>query len=368
MAQDPAHSAWAGIGRLAPPAQWALLIGLSFGLGVVLTWSGLPAALLLSPMIAGILVTIGGGRPRIPSRAFALAQGIVGCMIAKILPLSVSGEVVGDWPLFAAGVVFVIAASGLLGWLMARMQLLPGSTVVWGLSPGAASAMIVMAESYGADTQLVAFMQYLRVVMVAALASAITRISGVGVLHEAHAVIWFPAIDWGSFAGTLALAILGPVLAQRLRIPAGGLLLPLIGGVMLVHAGWLTIELPPWLLAISYAVIGWRVGLRFTRPLLVHAARSLPRMITCTLVLIALCGALAAAFVGIAGVDPMTAYLATSPGGADTVAILAASSNVDASFVMTMQMARMIVVLMLGPAMARFIAARTGAPRNTPGI
>lgn len=361
MARDPLHLSWAGIGRLPPAAQWALLLALSAGLGVILTWSGLPAALLLSPMVAGILVTIGGGRPRIPAGAFSVAQGVVGCMIAKILPLSMSGEVVGDWPLFAAGVVFVIAASSLLGWLMARLRLLPGSTVVWGLSPGAASAMIVMAESHGADTQLVALMQYLRVVMVAALASVVTRVAGVEVLHQAHAVIWFPAIDWGAFAGTLALAILGPVLAQRLRIPAGGLLLPLIGGVILVHAGGLTIELPQWLLAISYAVIGWRIGLRFTRPLLVHAARSLPRMLACTAVLIALCGALAAVFVGIAGVDPLTAYLATSPGGADTVAILAASSNVDAPFVMTMQMARMIVVLMLGPAMARFIATRTGA-------
>ncbi|HEY4249716.1 MAG TPA: AbrB family transcriptional regulator [Roseomonas sp.] len=360
MARDPEHTSWAGIGRWPLSVQWALLVGLSAGFCVVLTWAGLPAALLLSPMIAGILVTTSGGRPRIPAGAFSLAQGVVGCMIAKILPLSISGEVVGDWPLFAAGVVFVIAASGLLGWLMARLRLLPGSTVVWGLSPGGASAMIVMAESYGADTQLVALMQYLRVVMVAALASAVTHFSGVGALHEVHAVTWFPTVDWPSFAGTLALAILGPLVAGRLRMPAGGMLLPLIGGVILVHAGWLTIELPQWLLAISYALIGWRIGLRFTRQLLIHAAQSLPRMIACTLVLIAACGALAAFFVVTAGVDPLTAYLATSPGGADSVAILAASSNVDAPFVMTMQMARMVVTLMLGPAMAKFIATRSG--------
>ena len=38
--------------------------------------------------------------------------------------------------------------------------------------------------------------------------------------------------------------------------------------------------------------------------------------------------------VAFAGVDPMTAYLATSPGGADSIAIIAASSNVDISFVL----------------------------------
>ena len=49
------------------------------------------------------------------------------------------------------------------------------------------------------------------------------------------------------------------------------------------------------------------------------------------------------------GTDPLTAYLATSPGGADSVAIIAASSNVDVPFVMAMQMARFILVLLVVP-------------------
>ena len=42
---------------------------------------------------------------------------------------------------------------------------------------------------------------------------------------------------------------------------------------MLTHFGLMTIELPPWLLAASYAFIGWNIGLRFTRTLLIYAAR-----------------------------------------------------------------------------------------------
>ena len=41
--------------------------------------------------------------------------------------------------------------------------MLPGTTAVWGSSPGAATAMVLMAEAFGADARLVAFMQYLRV-------------------------------------------------------------------------------------------------------------------------------------------------------------------------------------------------------------
>jgi membrane AbrB-like protein len=135
--------------------------------------------------------------------------------------------------------------------------------------------------------------------------------------------------------------------------------IPLAAGIVLTHWGRMQIELPPWLLALSYAVIGWRIGLRFTRPLLVHAIRALPHVMMSTFALIALCGALAAVLTLFAGIDPLTSYLATSPGGADTAAIIAASSNVDTRFVMTMQTVRLLAVLILAPPLTKFIAQRS---------
>jgi uncharacterized membrane protein AbrB (regulator of aidB expression) len=55
-------------------------------------------------------------------------------------------------------------------------------------------------------------------------------------------------------------------------------------------------------------------------------------------------------------VDLMTAYLATSPGGLDTVAIIAAGTRVDMAFVMALQTLRLFTILLTGPALARFIS------------
>ncbi len=52
----------------------------------------------------------------------------------------------------------------------------------------------------------------------------------------------------------------------------------------------------------------------------------------------------------------MTAYLATSPGGLDTVAIIAAGTRADMSFIMAMQTLRLFTILLTGPMMARFIS------------
>jgi membrane AbrB-like protein len=105
-------------------------------------------------------------------------------------------------------------------------------------------------------------------------------------------------------------------------------------------------------------VIGWTIGLRFTPALLRHALRALPQVLAAIAVLIALGALIAVALNRGWGLEPLTAYLASSPGGADSVAIIAASSAVDAGFVMAMQVGRFLMVLAFGPALTRWIASR----------
>jgi hypothetical protein len=55
-----------------------------------------------------------------------------------------------------------------------------------------------------------------------------------------------------------------------------------------------------------------------------------------------------------------------SPVGADSVAIIAMASNVDVAFVMAMQTTRLILVLLIGPSLASFVARRAGAVKRSP--
>ena len=350
------------LGLLPPAAQWALLIGASLAAAALLTHVHAPAALLLGPLLASMAIATAGARVNLPLAPFVFAQGMVGSMIAKMVPISIVGDVVSHWVLFSVGVLSVVAVSTLVGWIMTRLQMLPGTTALWGTSPGAASVMTLMAEAYGADPRLVSIMQYLRVLMVAAAAAAVARIFGISPAHQAAEIVWFPPIAWLPFLETVALAIVGPLIARRLNIPAGAFLVPLVIGAVLSHFGLMQIEQPPWLLACCYTMVGWNIGLRFTRPLLIHAAKALPRILVCIVIMIALCGGVAAMLVVVAKVDPLTAYLATSPGGSDSIAIIAASSDVDVSFVMAMQTVRMIVVLFLAPILTKFIVERMNVP------
>ncbi len=340
--------------------QWGALLGASLVLVSLLELTRLPAALLLGSMGAAILLAWFEGRVKIPAWSFVIAQGIVGCLVARSISPDILAEMVREWPMFLTCVGSVILFSTALGYALARWKVLPGTTAVWGSSPGAATVMVLMANAFGGDMRLVAVMQYLRVACVGLVASVVARAWTSSGHAAAAATDWFQPLAAGPFLETLALAVGGAAVGLKAKIPAGPLLLPLFLGAALSAGHVVTITLPPWLLAGCYALVGWSIGLKFTREIVLYAARHLPQMIASIFALIAMCGGLAYALHLAAGTDPLTAYLATSPGGADSVAIIAASSRVDMSFVMAMQVARLILVILIGPALARLLARWTG--------
>lgn len=342
--------------ELSPAVQWGFLLVSSVPLAALLELAALPAALLLGPMLAGIIVGSNGGIIRLPRLPVYAAQTTVGCLVARAITGDIIVRFLKEWPLFLSVIIAIVVACSSLGWLLAKRRVLPGTTAIWGTAPGGASVMMLMAGEFGADTRLVALMQYLRVVMVAAVASAVARLwLGPTNLVVQHAA-WFPTIPWIDFAVTLAIAAIGGVIGIRLRVPAGGMLIPMLIGAVCEAVGLVVITLPQWLLALSYAFLGWSVGLGFTRDILIHATRAFPQIMFAIFAIIGTCGAFAFLLVKAAGVDPMTAYLATCPGGVNSIAIISASSHADLSFVMTMQTLRLVIVLVAGPSIARFIS------------
>jgi len=345
-------------GRTAP-LQWCALLGASLVSISVLELIGLPAALLLGSIGAAILLAWFEGRVKIPAWSFVIAQGVVGCLVARSISPDILMEMLRQWPMFLTCIGMVVVFATTLGFLLARFKVLPGTTAVWGSSPGAATVMVLMAGALGGDMRLVAVMQYLRVASVGLVASVVARIWAPSGAAAPIAIEWFPPLAARPFLETLALAVGGAAIGVLAKIPAGPLLVPLFAGAALTASHAVTITLPPWLLAGCYALVGWSMGLRFTREIVIYAARQLPRIIASIFTLIIMCGGLAYALHVAAGTDPLTGYLATSPGGADSVAIIAASSKVDMSFVMAMQVGRLILVILIGPSLARIVARWT---------
>jgi uncharacterized protein len=355
MSRRLAPAPWLPMRRLSVPARWALLVIVSVLAGAGLQEIGLPGALMLGPLIAAVLVQTAGGAVNVPRGGLAAAQSVIGLLIARSITPAVISGFLQHWPPVIVTVGLSLAGGVGIGWALGRLRIIPGTTPVWGMLPGAATAMMIMAEAYGADARLVAFMQYLRVVLVAVVASIMALLlTHGGAPHLSTG--YFPPTDLRSFSATVMLAFVGSLLGVVSRIPAGALLVPLALGAALSGSGWVKIELPPVLLIVSYALIGWTIGMRFSRDVLAAAARTFPQCLGATALLMLLCGLLSFMLVKLLHTDPLTAYLAASPGGIDAAAVIAASSKVDMPLVMVVQTARVVVVLAIGPRLAQWAA------------
>jgi len=336
---------------------WIGLVAASAAVSFLLYAAGFPASFLIGPMLTGMAFAVRGVQLAVPRPLLLCAQAIVGCLVARALDPSILGTIADNWAAMLLVVMTTVVASTFAGWMIARTHLLPGTTAAWGCSPGAATGMVAMAEEFGADARLVAFMQFLRVIMVVITATLVSRLI-FGVTATEHA----PAAAVQSFAdqlpgllATLAVAAGGGLAARLLPVPSGSVFVPLIFAATLQGMGVMTITLPPWLLVGAFALIGWWVGLRFTRETVLYALRALPVMLVGIFSLILLCGLSAAMLVWLVGTDPLTAFLATIPGGLDAIAIIAVDSNADISFVLALQTVRLFVVIVTGPMLAKLI-------------
>jgi membrane AbrB-like protein len=128
------------------------------------------------------------------------------------------------------------------------------------------------------------------------------------------------------------------------------------GGTVNLGRGLAEKTLPKALLLFGYGAIGLSIGLRFSRDLLRRTVRALPEMLAGTFALIGLCGVSAWILVRLLHIDALTAYLATSPGGLDSVAIIAVGSHADVPFVLALQTFRLLVVVVIGPLVAKFLS------------
>ncbi|STW38851.1 protein AbrB [Klebsiella pneumoniae] len=269
--------------------HWLILLLLSVLFSSLLLRIHLPAALLLGPLIAGLILSLRGVKLSIPRPCYLAAQAIVGCMIARAINPSVFGVLFNNWALVLAILLTTLAISGLTGWLLVRYSALPGATGAWGSSPGGASAMVVMAQEYGADVRLVALMQYLRVLFVVGAAALVVRYAlGNEAQEMTQDIVWFPSLTL-NFPFTLLLTAVACWLGMRLRIPSGAMLLPMLLGALAQGGGWLMLELPEWLLAMAYAVLGWTVGLQFNKAIFLLALKTLPQIIASIIGLILMC-------------------------------------------------------------------------------
>ena len=343
---------------------WMVLGVGSLLAGLFAQSAGLPAGWLVGPMLVALaLALVWKEHPTVPRWGRIASLAVVGAMLAATFRPSVIPLVAGHW----LPVILVVGGTLLLslgtGLLLSALVRIDRKTAALGALPGAASGMLAMSDPLGADARLVALMQYTRVVVVVVTATLVGRlvagaapqpISSQGLKPAPGGMDLLVQGSVPTYAATVLVAVLGAWAGTRLRLPAGALLGPLILGVALAELGIVHLTWPPGVPQAAYLVLGLWVGLLFDGASVKRAGRLFPFVLASAVGLVLACAALGWALAALTGIDGMTAYLATTPGGIDSVAIVALGTGADAPLVLAVQMLRLLAVVFAGSLLARW--------------
>ncbi|HEY6711293.1 MAG TPA: AbrB family transcriptional regulator [Rubrobacter sp.] len=343
---------------------WMVLgVGSSLA-GLFAQSAGLPAGWLVGPMLVALALALAWKEhPTVPRWGRTASLAVVGGMLAATFRPSVLPLVAGHWlpvTLVVGGTLFLSLGAGLL---LSGLVRIDRKTAALGALPGAASGMLAMSDPLGADARLVALMQYTRVVVVVVTATLVGRlvagaspqpISAQGLQAAPGGVDLLVQGTVPTYAVTVLVAVLGALAGTRLRLPAGALLGPLILGVALAELGVVYLAWPPGVPQAAYLVLGLWVGLLFDGASVKRAGRLFPFVLASAVGLVLACAVLGWALAALTGIDGMTAYLATTPGGIESVAIVALGTGADAPLVLAVQMLRLLAVVFAGSLLGRW--------------
>ena len=311
-------------------------------------------------LVVGLAVALlrPGTIAAVPRPAFLAAQATLGVMLGTYVDAGSLGSLADDWAAVAAVSVGTLVLSVGAGVALSRTTELDEPTGTLGMVAGGASGIVAMADDLGADARLVAFMQYLRVLVVVLSIPLLVALAFPGG-ESGIAPDGGPALggllDWPLVA---AVAVAGAVAGRLARVPAANLLGPLLLAGAIALAAPDALEVPPVLREIAFVLIGLEVGLRFT----VETVRAMGRLLFPVLAAIAFL--IATAFlmaVGLAATTSATlldSYLATTPGGLYAVLAVAFGKGADTTFVVGVQVLRLLLLVILAPFVVRWVVRR----------
>lgn len=355
---------WSDTGRKA--LQWVVLLGLAFALSLVLGAVSFPAASLIAPVLVATVMGMRGAAIRVPQTVHRLCQGLIGCQIALFLNHEVLSGMATHWAAVVTFISLTFLISCLVGWLVGHVARMNHEVAIWGFLPGMAGTMIAMSHERGLDSRIVAFIQILRVVAVILSVATLSWLIVEDPASSPLGSVARPPVTPLTLLVTAAVCAIGLLSARFLSfIPGAATLVPMVVASALRLSDLPAPALPVWLLVPAYLMLGSQVGLRFTPDLLRSVLQSIRAILGGVLLLLALCMLSGAVLAQIVGESLITGILSTIPGSIETVALIAVNTHANISFVMTLQVVRLFAVVLLGPAIARWMTTHLPEVRGS---
>ncbi len=331
---------------------------------------GFPGGVFTGAMLvtaAASLLNAPLGNP--PAWLRSSARIILGLTVGATVTPETLGAVANALLPVAIMVVCMVLMGLGMAWALQRFARMSPATSLCGASPGALAAMVALADDLGGDPPVVASMHLVRLISVLLFMPAFVTAafsSGAAAPAAAVAAAAPPDLLTLRLVALVAMGLAVGFVAIRLKMPAAEILSGLIVAAVLNPAILHVPELPGSWRIFAQWIVGAGVGTMVTRESLRNFRPYALAGGAMTLGVIAAGLGLGWILAQVTSIDLVTAIMGCSPGGADTLIILAGELGADQQLVAAMHVSRLVILMLLLPIISRVATTRLAPGKAQP--
>ncbi|MET4100696.1 membrane AbrB-like protein [Roseovarius sp. MBR-78] len=345
----------------------ALMI-LAYAWGLAAQAVGLPLPFMLGPLIGAALIATGVPHRlpegyRFPTALRLAFIAIIGLMIGAQVTPALFSQAQGYALTLGAVTLFVGLAHGAGYAIYRRLGGYDATTAFYASAPGGLYESIEMGAAAGADMTRLMMQQFLRIiVVVTVLPLGLSLWLGAPVGSAGGMTLARGDVAWSDLPVVALAGLGGLALGRVLRLPAGQMTGPMALAAVLSLTGWLSLELPQWLVNLAQMVLGTALGMRFTGLSRGLLARGAGLALLAVGSMLGIGVALAAGLHALTGAAVDVLVISLAPGGVTEMALIALSLNANPAFVTLHHIYRIVLTVVVIGAAARLRPLRRDAP------
>lgn len=294
-----------------------------------------------------------------------IGQWMLGIQLGQKITFAILDTVEDNSYIIGLVFLFSISLALVSGWLLKRYGNVSLITSLFATAPGGTTAMASIADEAGANTMIVSIIQLMRMLCVIAVIPIMLQFFPSANLpiptHQASSFsqssLWFTLLIFG-------FAWIGGKFGKKVSLSA-----PWLFGSMLMVATVVAISTflhfhfviwcPLWFSILAQVLIGISIGSKMKKGMFYGMKK--PALIGgilsfCFVILMSFCSFLLSK---VSGIPIATALLAFAPGGVAEMASTSLAVHADVMFVVSAQIMRLVVSLLLLPPLLRLLGRQS---------
>lgn len=314
--------------------------------GSAAAWIGMPLPFMLGAMIAVTIAAVSHAPMKAPVELRMIVVPIIGVMLGSGFKPDTFSRM-DEWALtFAILPLFIAFAFSGAVFFYRWVGKYDPVTAYFASAPGGVTEMFLLGEAAGGDGRRIALAHASRIlVVVSFIALFYGFVLDISATGNARPYVTFAAVPPQDLMILAACAIVGTVIARKVKMPAAPILGPMLCSAAAHIAGLTDVPPPSFLVNSAQVVMGTVIGCRFLGSGLREIGRDLLLALgACTVMLLVALGT-ALAITTLTGIALKETFLTFSPGGLPEMSLLALAMDADVAYIATMHITRIALVI-----------------------